>query len=425
MPTNLSPVSQTSAIVLTSTGSAALVATSLPFGMYSGSLPFLTGASEQVAYVYKKLGGDVVDIELTPANVYASYEEAVLEYSYIMNMHQGKNVLSNVLGSATASFNNKGDITSGPSGSNLKYPRYSLGYSRRVGDAAAAAGGFGGTIPQYSASFKPVQDQQDYDLQNIISSSSASGVDETGAAVSYSGKVGNKRVIITKVFYKSPRAMWRFYGYYGGLNVVGNYSTYGQFSDDSTFEIIPTWQNKMQAMAYEDSIFTRTSNYSFELINNKLRLYPTPNQYGFGDGLNSRIWVRFYVDMEPYELDGTTDTGIEGVNNMNTLPFDNLPFENINSMGQQWIRKYSLALCKEMLGQIRGKFTTLPIPGESVTLNHSDLLSQAKEEQQQLKEKLAEMLKETEYGALAKTDQEIADSAANVLKVTPLPIFVG
>jgi hypothetical protein len=342
-----------------------------------------------------------------------------------MNMHQGKNVLSNVLGSATASFNNKGDITSGPSGSNLKYPRYSLGYSRRVGDAAAAAGGFGGTIPQYSASFKPVQDQQDYDLQNIISSSSASGVDETGAAVSYSGKVGNKRVIITKVFYKSPRAMWRFYGYYGGLNVVGNYSTYGQFSDDSTFEIIPTWQNKMQAMAYEDSIFTRTSNYSFELINNKLRLYPTPNQYGFGDGLNSRIWVRFYVDMEPYELDGTTDTGIEGVNNMNTLPFDNLPFENINSMGQQWIRKYSLALCKEMLGQIRGKFTTLPIPGESVTLNHSDLLSQAKEEQQQLKEKLAEMLKETEYGALAKTDQEIADSAANVLKVTPLPIFVG
>jgi len=94
-------------------------------------------------------------------------------------------------------------------------------------------------------------------------------------------------------------------------------------------------------------------------------------------------------------------------------------------MGKQWIRKYSLALCKEMLGQIRGKFTTIPIPGESVTLNHSELLSQAKEEQQQLKEKLAEMLKETEYVALAKQDQEITDAATNVLKVTPLPIFVG
>ena len=124
-------------------------------------------------------------------------------------------------------------------------------------------------------------------------------------------------------------------------------------------------------------------------------------------------------------MDGTTDTGIEGVNNLNTLPFDNIPFKNINAMGQQWIRKYALALCKEMLGQIRGKFTTIPIPGESVTLNHSDLLSQAKEEQQTLKDKLMEMLKETEYVALAKQDQEIADAATNVLKVTPLPIFVG
>jgi len=124
-------------------------------------------------------------------------------------------------------------------------------------------------------------------------------------------------------------------------------------------------------------------------------------------------------------MDGVIDSGIEGVNNLNTLPFDNLPFQSINSMGKQWIRKYSLALCKEMLGQIRGKFTTIPIPGESVTLNHSELLSQAKEEQQQLKDKLAEMLKETEYVALAKQDQEITDAATNVLKVTPLPIFVG
>jgi hypothetical protein len=425
MPRNLSPQSTVSAVILTSTGSADLVATALPFGVYTGSVSFLSGASAQVAYTYKKLGGDVVDIELTPSNVYAAYEEAVLEYSYILNLHQGKNVLSNVLGSATGSFNYLGEQTAGPSGSNLKYPRYSLGYSRRVGDAAAAAGGFGGTIPQYSASFKTVQDQQDYDLQSIISAASDSGTDDGGNAVDYAGKVGNKRVIITKVYYKTPRAMWRFYGYYGGLNVIGNMSTYGQFSDDSTFEVVPTWQNKMQAMAYEDSIFTRTSLYSFEIINNKLRLYPTPSQYGFGDGFNSRMWVKFYVDLQPYELDGTIDTGIEGVNNMNTLPFDNIPFESINSMGQQWIRKYALALSKEMLGQIRGKFTTIPIPGESVTLNHSDLLSQAKDEQASLKDKLREILKETEYAALAKEDQEVAEAATNVLKVTPLPIFVG
>ena len=128
--------------------------------------------------------------------------------------------------------------------------------------------------------------------------------------------------------------------------------------------------------------------------------------------------------MQPYET-GSVDSGVEGVNNLNTVPFDNIPYENINSMGKQWVRKYALALCKEMLGQIRGKFTTMPIPGESVTLNHSELLSQAKEEQQALRDKLREMLGEVEYSELAKKDQEITDAAANVLKVTPLGIFVG
>jgi hypothetical protein len=422
MPKNLSPTSQTSAIVLTSTGSASKVSAALPIGAYSDSTAFLSGASAQVAYVYKKLGGDVVDIELTPSNVYAAYEEAVLEYSYIINMHQGKNVLSTVLGETTGTFDHKGDLKTGPSGSNLKFPRFSLGYARRVGDGAAAAGGFGGTVPQYSASFSPVQNQQDYDLQAIIQSASNSGVDQAGKNVNYAGKVGDSRVVVTKVFYRSPRAMWRFYGYYGGVGVVGNYSTYGQFADDSTFEIIPTWQNKLQAVMYEDSIYTRTSHYSYELINNNLRLFPTPSYWGLQSA--DKIWVKFYVDLDAFAT-GSYDVGVEGINNINTLPFDNVPFENINSMGQQWIRKYSLALCKEMLGQIRGKFTTMPIPGESVTLNHAELLGQAKDEQLQLKDKLKEMLDTLTYEELAKTDQELTDAAANILKVTPLPIFVG
>ena len=112
MPTNLSPKSQTSAIVLTSTGSTTKVAAGCPIGAYTGSADFLKGAKLQVAYVYKKLGGDVVDIELTPANVYAAYEEAVLEYSYIVNLHQSKNALSDALGDTTGTFDHRGrDIT--------------------------------------------------------------------------------------------------------------------------------------------------------------------------------------------------------------------------------------------------------------------------------------------------------------------------
>ena len=432
MPTDLTPKSTTSAIILPATGNLADgsgddVKNGVVFGMYTGSHDFISGASDQVSYVYRKLGGDVVDIELTVSNVYAAYEEAVLEYSYIFNLHQGKNVLSNVLGETTGTFDHNGQMRGGDdlSGSyvQLRYPRYTLGYSRRVGDAGASAGGFGGTLRHYSASFAPSSAQQDYDLQTIVETASSTGEDTAGNAVPFAGKVSDSRIYVTSVFYKSPASMWRFYGYYGGIGTVGNYSTYGQYADDSTFEIVPAWQNKMQAIMYEDSLFTRTSHYSFEIINNRLRIYPDPTYWDY-TGVD-RIWFRFYIDTDPWQENDDYRSGVKGINNLNTLPFDNIPYDKINAIGKQWIRKYALALCKEMLGQISGKFTTIPIPGESVTLNHADLLSQAKEEQSQLRDKLMEILKETEYVALAKQDQELAEASANVTKITPLPIFVG
>jgi len=433
MPTNMNPQSQTSAIILPASGASTpaagqTVKTACPFGIYTGSLDFITGAANQVDYVYKKLGGDVVDIELTVDNVYAAYEEAVLEYSYIINMHQGKNSLASVLGQATGTFNHNGEINSETGVTNgtnvqLRYPRFQLASAKKVGDGLSQIGGLGGTISEYSGSFSPSEDVQDYDLQKIIEDASSSGSDDAGQAVGYSGKINdNQRVVITKVYFISPRAMWRFYGYYGGVGVVGNYSTYGQFADDSTFEIIPTWQNKMQAIMYEDSIYTRTSHYSYELINNKLRLYPTPSYWSMQA---DRIWFRFYVENAAWEEPDGYHDGTLGINNMNTLPYENIPYANINSIGKQWIRKYSLALCKEMLGQIRGKFTTMPIPGESVTLNHAELLSQAKEEQDQLKTSLIEMLASTEYLELSKRESEMVESTATTFKNSPLPIFVG
>ena len=425
MPTNLSPLSTVSAVILPSSGDPADVASTLPFGIYSDSDQFLSGAADQVAYTYKKLGGDVVDIELTVGNVYASYEEAVLEYSNIINSHQAGNVLSDALGNTTGSFDSKGEITSGDSNLALKYPKFQISLARKIGDTLATEAGFGGTTPIYSASFAAVRGVQQYDLQEIVQSSSISGVDHNGNSVPFAGLIDGDRIFVTKVYYKSPRAMWRFYGYYGGLGVVGNASTYGQYADDSTFEIIPTWHNKLQAIMYEDSIYTRTSHYSYEIIDNKLILYPTPS-YDNLSGVDLRtIWFRFYVNSDAWSESGDTKTGVDGVNNFNTLPFSNLPFESINSMGQQWIRKYALALSKEMLGQIRGKFGNVPIPGNSVTLNAGELLSQAKEEQNNLRDKLIEMLKGMTYLEMAKQDKERIDSAIDVFSKIPNAIFVG
>jgi hypothetical protein len=416
LPT-LTPTSQTSAIILPITGTITNVADACPMGVYTGSVEFLTGALQQVKYTFKRLGGDVLDIELTEQNVYANYEEAVLEYSYILNQHQAKNILGSALGGTTGSFDHKGEITSGPQNVQLKYPKLNFEIAFQMGNKFATEAGIGGEQTIYSASFDTVADKQDYDLQSIVS---ASAVNSDNSAYPFYNKIGDKRIKIRQVYYVTPRQMWRFYGYYGGLNVVGDYHTYGQYADDSTFQVIPAWQNKSQAIAYEDHLYTRTSHYSYEVINNKLRIYPIPDNVS-----PEKFWFRFTVDDTDIWED-ENNGGEDGVNNMNTLPFENIPYENINSIGKQWIRKFALALSKETLGQIRGKFGgNVPIPGENVSLNASDLLSQAKAEQDALREELTKILDELTYNKLLETDKAMIDSAKAIVTESPLKIFVG
>ena len=419
----LSPASNSSKSILPATGSTVNVTTSsLPFGVYVNSEYwsanqinlFKKGAAEQVAFVYKKLGGDVLDIEIVESQVYSAYEEATLEYSYLMNLHQGKNILSKVLGGTTGSFDQKGQLTGSdiPTSNHieLKFPKFNLGYAQTVGKAYSTVALMNGTETVYSGSFLPSAGVQDYDLQSIISSS-----------VEFSSSVGNKRINIKKVYYKTTAASWNFYGYFGGLNVVGNLSTYGQYADDSTFEVIPAWQNKLQAMAYEDAIKTRVSDYSFQLRNNKLRLFPVP----FATGPD-RFWFEFTVANDVWEEDNTSvDSGVNGINNINTIPFQNIPYDKINSMGKQWIRRYALALCKEMLGYIRSKFANIPIPNETITLNGTALVSEGKAEQKELKEELLKVLDETTYDKLVEKDVTIAEGSSKVQALAPNLIYVG
>jgi len=429
----LNPVSQTSAVTLPSGSVPRNVEnnTTLPFQLYSDSSTpsvlfsqyFCSGAAEQVAYTYKKFGGDVLDVELTSGSVFAAYEEATLEYSYLLNIHQAKNTLSDLLGASTGTFDQDGQILSGTDlynqNINLKYPRFEFAYARRVGYGVSTEIGFGGEKTIYSASFRGTDGKQDYDLQQIISSSAA-----TDTSASFHNKVGNKRVTVTKVYYKSPQAMWRFYGYYGGLNTVGDLSSYGQWTDDSTFQVIPVWQNKAQAMAFEDAIYTRNSQYSYEIKNNRLRIFPnivvsSPKKY----------WIDFFVDPNPWEEGDTSGrggtTGTAGINNLNTLPFENLPYNNINAIGKQWIRRFALALSKETLGAIRSKFGSIPIPGDSVTLDGKELTTQGQTEQKELREELKTLLNELTYEKLMEGDAKLMESVNTLEKHIPLKVYVG
>ena len=407
---DLTPTSTQSAITLPITGTLTDVTASLAIGFYTSDA-FVTGAVAQVAYTYKRLGGDILDIEIKAENVYNHYEEAVLEYSYILNLHQARNALGSALGGATGSFDHKGTV-SGTDDVALKYPKFQFDYAYRAADKFSLEATVGGTEPYYSASFDRVSDQAEYDLQAIVSSSQASN-DWNG--------MGNKRVKIRQVYYITPRQMWRFYGYYGGLNVVGDMHNYGQYADDSSFQVIPVWQNKLQAIQYEDHLYTRTSHYSYEISDNKLKLYPVPQEVS-----PEKFWFRFtIVDNNAYAT-GSFDTGVDGINNMNTMPMENIAFDKINSIGQQWVRKFSLALSKETLGQVRGKFGgNVPIPGDNITLNASDLLSQAQAEQTTLREELNKQLDEMLYAKIAETDKAMTDNMDSIVGKTPLKIFVG
>jgi hypothetical protein len=438
-----SPPSRTNVSILTSTGSTITTGNGAgnvalyPFGIYVDPVSprydanFISGASDQVSFVYKKLGGDVLDLEITPGNVYAAYEEATLEYSYIMNLHQSKNALPSLLGKTTGSFDEDGNLLESSLSNaniNLRYPRFEVGYARQVAIGLAnEAGVAGGTTPHYNASFALTTSVQDYDLQQIIANNVINNREPaTGNPVTYSASyasASSSRITIRRVYYKSPAAVWRFYGYYGGLNVVGNLNYYGQFADDTTFEIIPAWQNKLQAMAYEDHIYTRLSHYSYEIFNNKLRVFPTPET-----GIINYMWFEFSFDdgTDPWmPVSGSQKGSEQGISNMNTLPFDNIPYSSINAIGKQWIRRYALALVKETLGLIRSKFGAIPIPGDSVQLNGSELISSAREEQEKLKEELKTTLDELTYTKLAETNATLMDSVTKVQEKIPLLIYQG
>ena len=408
----LTPISNTNISALSSSATPANAASfTYPMGVYTANTAFLSGAAAQVAFVYQRLGGDILDIELKNEMVYSSYEEATLEYSYLVNLHQAKNSLPSLLGNTTASFNQLGEVTTAgliDTHVELKYPNFQIQMARKIARGLETSIGIGGTTTIYTASFNITNRQQQYDLQSVMSAS-------------YPSVVGNKRAIVTKVYYKTAVNIWRFFGYYGALNVIGNLSNYGMFSDNTTFEVVPTWQNKLQAIMYEDSINTRISHYSYDIRNNMIRLYPTPDTFS-----PAKFYFEFYVPPDGWDEDETKTDGVSGINNMNTLPFANIPYESINSIGKHWIRRYSLAICKEMLGQVRGKFQgVIPIPGDKITMNASVLLGQAKEEKQALRDELMKILDELTYAKIGETTAKMIEDTNKTLNGVPLGIFVG
>ena len=163
---------------------------------------------------------------------------------------------------------------------------------------------------------------------------------------------------------------------------------------------------KIQAIELNDTI--RKSAYHYEIENDRyLKLFPIPNR-------DYKLWFDYNITLSTLGGGANPTEGLgvaaplNTVTDISNVPYANPTYKFINSVGRQWIRKYTLALAKEMLGGIRGKYQSLPIPGETTTLDYSRLLSEAQAEKEaliiQLREDLSELTTERQ---LARTADEI------------------
>lgn len=404
---NLQPSSLISDKRLPATGTASNVLSYLTNAIYTSSA-FITGCIHAVTLAYDVFGGNIMDIELEERNIYQLYQKSVIKYSSLINMHHAKNILFEMLGVPTATFDWTGNITTGTDAS-LINPNFTIAAARNIMMAFGNEIGVGGNQPTYSASFDLVHHQQDYDLQSILEASSQ-----------FSSTVSGKRVLVKEVFYRTRPTHWRFFGgFMGNYAAVGGMGNYGGYANSSYFQLTPTWETKLAMANMEDALWTRTSHFTYEIMNNKLRIYPVPSS-----SAPTKMWFRFSVEGNAMSATSPSDSAyLNGVNNVNTLPLGNIPYEKINGPGHDWIREYFIALTARSLALVRGKHQSYQLQGgRSIQMNVSDLMSMGRDDLEKLEEKLNKHLDEMVRSELAKRKKEQVD--ATLETVAHMPSFI-
>jgi hypothetical protein len=373
-----------------------------PFGLYDSESPFQTDADSMVTFVKRKLGDDILSVELTKKQIFSNFEEATLEYSSILNQYQAKSQLVNFLGFTTGSI---------MSGSEEKYVRENLEYLSRFAEPYAMEAGIGGSYDMLSGSIQLEAGRQDYNLYTELSN-------EAGSLLFDNSK---GKIKVSEVFHFGPSAAYRFFDTTSAINYLNNEFSFESFTPETIFYILPVYEDILRAGQLDLSNRVRRSNYSYKVIGTKIRIYPTPQS-------DKELWIRMMQYPDPTSP-SYKDQTVYGVSNMGNLPFGNIQYVGINSIGRQWIRQYTLAVSMEQLGYIRTKFGAIPIPGDSVTLNGSDLITNGRTDRDALKEKLKEMLETMTYDKLIEIQSTRAEQVNKQLKFVPIPngraIFMG
>ena len=361
-------------------GSSTFAPGQTPFAFYDSDTDFQSDADKVAKFCAQRLGYPLMDVELQSGSMYACFEEAVTTYgNEVFQYKIRENYLSMEGASTGSSFNNR-----------LIEP--SLGRTVQITENYGTEAGVGGNVTKYSGSITVTTGLQSYDLDAWATDQGIEGGIE-----------------IRKVFYESPPAILRYFDPYAGtgtgIQSLMDAFDFGSYSPGVNFLLMPASYDmlKVQAIEFNDQI--RRSAYSFEIINNHLKLFPIPTRDG-------KIYFEYYKTSEKNNPLKNSNTNL--ITNVGEVPYDNIKYAFINSVGRQWIYRYTLALTKELLGYIRGKYQQIPVPGSNTGLNQADLLTDARTEKIALLTELREMLDQTSRKAQLERKADETDNLKRI-----------
>lgn len=378
-------------------GSGSAISGSTPFGFYDSDNDFQNEGPQLAVWVAQRLGYPIENVELQDINIYAAFEEAITTYSNEVYQYKIRDNYLSMEGNITGSnFNNQ-----------LITPN--LGSIMRISETYATEAGTGGNVTFHTGSFQVTQGNQNYDLNKWALDNGISGSIE-----------------IKRLFYEQSPALVRYFDPYSGIgtqSLLGSFG-FGNTSPGINFTLMPVYFDLqiMQGIEFNDQI--RRSAYSFDLVNNQLRIFPVPT-------MDFTYFFHYLIKDDKNDITNNnlgnasgSNGGTNLITNISNVPYTNPVYSQINSLGKQWIRQYTLSIAKETLGYIRGKYQTVPIPGAEVILNSNDLLTSAKEEKTALLEKLRLDLDETSRKAQLEKRAAEAESMQAELNKIPLQLYI-
>ena len=380
-----------------------------PYGLYDTDIAFQSESLSICKFVARRLGHPVMQLEFDSGSIYAMFEESVSEYSQHINNYNIKNWMWNSYGSdnklSGSDWGNNNTSSSTMGTGSIGVQHGNMGTAVFLSEQYGEAVNVGGDIEMYSGSITLTSSKQEYDL-------------ETVASLEKSGD----RLEIQRVFNYGPSASSKFYDPYAGsfdqqqmLDGMGM----GGTSPAISFIMRPISHDISRMQTIETSDKVRKSNYSFELVNNKVRIFPIPKSSDAGD----KVWFEYQIRSE---AKSTTRTHTANkVTDPSNVPYQSITYNEINSSGRQWIRKMTLALSKELLGIIRSKYASMPLPNGEVTMDGESLKSEGREEKTQLLEELKEFLDSMSLTEKSKAEAEEAEANQQVLNKAPLGIYIG